>query len=60
MVEKRKFKLAAKIVYIDFEGRADSKSIKELLEKIRPRQLVSEILLTGIVCSCDVFLCLAT
>ena len=33
--------IAAKVLYIDFEGRSDSKSIKELLERIKPRQLVS-------------------
>ena len=34
--------IAAKVLYIDFEGRSDSKSIKELLERIKPRQLVSD------------------
>ena len=38
---KQTFKIAAKVLYIDFEGRSDSKSMKELLEKIKPRQLVS-------------------
>lgn len=40
-MEKKTLNIAAKILYIDFEGRSDSKSIKELLEKIKPRQLVS-------------------
>jgi len=36
----RTLNIAAKIVYIDFEGRSDNKSVKELLEKMKPRQLV--------------------
>ncbi|KAF6032670.1 Cpsf100 [Bugula neritina] len=36
----RTLNIAAKIVYIDFEGRSDNKSVKELLEKMKPRQLI--------------------
>lgn len=37
---KQHFEVRASVLYIDFEGRSDGESIKKLLEKIRPRQLV--------------------
>ena len=38
--EKRELKIAAKVLYVDFEARSDRESIEKLLNQIKPKNLI--------------------